>query len=68
MALPPLEQLDRFKTVLTGRRLERDSPLLSAVTTFLRHLPVELTKQQTVEIRELICTTFQMTDDELTKP
>jgi hypothetical protein len=59
------EQLATFKEFLKGRLLNREHPLFNYAISWVRNYPGGLTERDKVELRGIICHTFNLTLEEL---
>lgn len=59
-----LEQLDKFKVLLQLGPYAKDDPLFDHAINWIRGFPGELSEDSKSELRELIKTAFQLTDEE----
>lgn len=65
MVRSPRAQLETFRGLISGRRLDRTSPTFVAALDWMRTYPGELHPLELVEFRALVCSCWQITEKEL---
>lgn len=65
MVRSPRQQQEVFRSLIVGKRLERTSPTFTAALQWMRTFPGELSPDELVEFRRLICECWQLSGVEL---
>lgn len=56
----PRQQLDTFRGLIAGRTLDRKSPTFGAALQWMKTYPGELSQEELLEFRQLVCSCWQI--------